>query len=379
MQKLRSLQQDAGAHSKWTAFCKVHGHGVNDANHHDLPFLMTFFEAYESGSILEEPSWNGGGSNADAGGDEGAASAKIFVGGLPKGCAEATLWHHFAGWGPVAKVEVKVDEMGQPRGFAFVTFHDPAHAKQVLDNKDHNKLEGKWIDCKSADGSGKGGKGGKDGKGASDDQKIFAGGLPKTATEDTVKTFFSYYGPIDSINLKFDPQGMFRGFGFITFQSAESAAKVLASPSMEFEGKWIECKPATQKEKGAGEKGGSKDQGGKGASNAWSASGGEWSGGSASGGGWQDQAKSSSGGWQEGSGGASAGGASAWSSSADGGGDNSSQSWKSSAGGEGSSGGWQGGGSSWADASAARPADSAQGAYGAAPGGSAPAAWGQPY
>jgi len=372
VQKLRTLQQDPAGKSKWVTFCKVHGEGKTDVNHHDMAFLLTFFESYENGSIADDLIAGEAAGPAGASATP-AADGKVFVGGLPKGTKEDALWTYFGQWGSVAKVELKMDEFGQPRGFAFVTFQDPAHAQQVIDNKDYNKMEGKWIDCKLAQGQEKGGKGGsgkdKGGKGGddADGTKVFVGGLPKTVTEASFNSFFSYYGSIARAELKFDDAGVCKGFGFVTFTSADIAAKVLANPSVEFEGKWIECKAVNPRgEKGSDKDGGKgKEKGGKdksGSASGWSA-GGDWS------------APASGGEWKSGGGGGdwkaaepSTGGA--WSSGG-------ADSWGSSGGNGGATSG--GGSDSWgpSDGSGAGSAG-ASGGYGAAQTGNSAAGWG-PY
>mmetsp|Transcript_57642 Transcript_57642/g.146323 ORF Transcript_57642/g.146323 Transcript_57642/m.146323 type:complete len:115 (+) Transcript_57642:67-411(+) len=94
----------------------------------------------------------------------------------------------------------------------------------------------------------KGGKkGGKGGESHSDDspEKLFVGGLPRTTTQESLAAHFSSFGPVASVELKCDPQGSFRGFGFVTFQDRSAADSVLANAANNmFEGKWIDCKPS---------------------------------------------------------------------------------------------------------------------------------------
>merc|ERR1740121_840230 len=82
---------------------------------------------------------------------------KIFAGGLPKAASEEVITAYFASWGPVRDIQLKYTDQGEPRGFAFVTFESPEVAEAVVANYDHNSIDGKWIDCKPADGKGMGG------------------------------------------------------------------------------------------------------------------------------------------------------------------------------------------------------------------------------
>eukprot|EP00404_Azadinium_spinosum_P050481 CAMPEP_0180763414 /NCGR_PEP_ID=MMETSP1038_2-20121128/37894_1 /TAXON_ID=632150 /ORGANISM="Azadinium spinosum, Strain 3D9" /LENGTH=621 /DNA_ID=CAMNT_0022797747 /DNA_START=43 /DNA_END=1905 /DNA_ORIENTATION=- len=115
----------------------------------------------------------------------------------------------------------------------------------------------------SSGGMSKGG--GKPTRG--DALKVFAGGLPKDASEAAVRTFFSNYGTVTGVQLKYTDAGVFRGFGFISFSRQEEAsAVVMASQggSTLMQGKWIDCKEVSSdasKGKGGGM--------GKGCGGAW--------------------------------------------------------------------------------------------------------------
>ncbi|CAK9009256.1 unnamed protein product [Durusdinium trenchii] len=54
-EKLRKVQDEENGRVLWWSFCKVHANGQLDPNQHDAAFLLTFFECFEKGDILEEP------------------------------------------------------------------------------------------------------------------------------------------------------------------------------------------------------------------------------------------------------------------------------------------------------------------------------------
>lgn len=59
--------------------------------------------------------------------------SRLFVGNLSYETTEAELTAHFRAAGPVARVFIPNDrETGRPRGFAFVEFEDPQHAKTAI-------------------------------------------------------------------------------------------------------------------------------------------------------------------------------------------------------------------------------------------------------
>eukprot|EP00420_Gonyaulax_spinifera_P017810 CAMPEP_0197910132 /NCGR_PEP_ID=MMETSP1439-20131203/70301_1 /TAXON_ID=66791 /ORGANISM="Gonyaulax spinifera, Strain CCMP409" /LENGTH=542 /DNA_ID=CAMNT_0043531755 /DNA_START=50 /DNA_END=1674 /DNA_ORIENTATION=- len=86
--------------------------------------------------------------------------------------------------------------------------------------------------------------------------QVFVGGLPKAgADQEVVKQFFSQFGKVEDVILKFDENQNFRGFGFVNFDSPETAKIALEHPdSTMFHGKQLNLEPASAK----GAKGGSK-------------------------------------------------------------------------------------------------------------------------
>lgn len=59
--------------------------------------------------------------------------------------------------------------------------------------------------------------------------RIFVAKIPRTVTEDEFKQYFSGYGVVSDAYMPRDrTQRYYRGIGFITFESEESANKVMA-------------------------------------------------------------------------------------------------------------------------------------------------------
>jgi len=292
-------------------------------------------DAWGGKSAMGGDAW--GGKGAKAGGGGGGNVGKVFVGGLPKTTTEQVVQAYFQQWGAVSNINMKYGEDGMCKGFAFVTFADPSIAQSVVAGSQAGTtmIDGKWIDCKEVDQSasgqkgvcekswdgGKGCKGGKmalgwdGGKGCKGgkgggwdtasngswggsttassggaDGKVFVGGLPKAAPEAAIQAFFSQYGAINNILMKYDETGTSRGFCFVEFQDPSVAQQVMAASqagSTIFEGKWIDCKDATPGG-GKGGKDGGKD-GGKGAKRQKVDEWGGWSAGG--GGGWDKGSK----------------------------------------------------------------------------------------
>lgn len=60
--------------------------------------------------------------------------------------------------------------------------------------------------------------------------KVFIGGLPKEATEETLVAYFKQFGDIkDCIIIKEKNTGIARGFGFLTFADSDMVKNVLSA------------------------------------------------------------------------------------------------------------------------------------------------------
>eukprot|EP00931_Biecheleriopsis_adriatica_P085385 TRINITY_DN5978_c0_g1_i1.p1 TRINITY_DN5978_c0_g1~~TRINITY_DN5978_c0_g1_i1.p1 ORF type:complete len:468 (+),score=114.28 TRINITY_DN5978_c0_g1_i1:79-1404(+) len=80
---------------------------------------------------------------------------KLFVGGLPQNTTAAELREHFEAFGIVSDAVVMIDPAtNRSRGFGFVCFlpgqEGAASAQFALDQYEHHRLRGKWIEVKSA-------------------------------------------------------------------------------------------------------------------------------------------------------------------------------------------------------------------------------------
>jgi len=222
------------------------------------------------------------GGSAASGGE-----GRVFVGGLPHGFDEAALRAFFSQFGAIAQCDYKYDQMtGLPRGFAFITFESPEVAQSVMNIGSHDVGAGKNVEVKPASEKGSKGKGkekggfdawggdpwgggkgwdagaawggygdkgiGKGGdKGFVHEQnprKVFVGGCPKAITEDEVRSYFSQFGDIQAIEMKYDQlTGNFRGFCFVIYETEEMAKAALGHyESHQLSGQWVEVKLAGQ-------------------------------------------------------------------------------------------------------------------------------------
>ena len=61
--------------------------------------------------------------------------SKIFVGGLSWDTNDEKFKKHFESYGEILDTKIMVNQLGQPRGFGFVTFKDPTSVEKVLKEK----------------------------------------------------------------------------------------------------------------------------------------------------------------------------------------------------------------------------------------------------
>jgi len=235
----------------------------------------------------------GGGSWGGGGGGKGGDPKKVFVGALPRSCSEAAIGNCLSAFGKVQSIQLKYGEDGQCKGYAFAFFEDVAGAQAAIEASKNGAtlIEGKWIDCQAPEQSDKGkGKGGgwddwgkgkgkgkdsgkgwgKDGgkgkgkgkgKGGGKGHEVFVGGLPKSADENALWSFFGQYGSVQKVQVKYDESGNPRGFCFVEFRDRESCDSLLAASqagTTMLEGKWVNVQGADGGGKG---KGGDKGKG----------------------------------------------------------------------------------------------------------------------
>ncbi|KAI7897040.1 uncharacterized protein EV154DRAFT_541294 [Mucor mucedo] len=117
--------------------------------------------------------------------------------------------------------------------------------------------------------------------------KLYVGGLSWNTNDDTLRDAFSQYGQVeDSVVLRDRETGRSRGFGFVTFSSAEEAkAATDAMNDQELDGRRIKVHSANERG-GSGGGGGGGYGGGGGGYSGGGSRGGYGSGGGYGGGGY---------------------------------------------------------------------------------------------
>jgi len=88
--------------------------------------------------------------------------------------------------------------------------------------------------------------------------RVFVGGISWKADEGSLKTFFSSFGTVSECKIIMDKNtGKSKGYGFITFETAEAAEKVKLSNNLYFLGKMMNVGSAVRKSDAEKRQGGS--------------------------------------------------------------------------------------------------------------------------
>lgn len=150
----------------------------------------------------------------------------------------------FPGSFPFSQVEVK---RAIPRGEQHQNHHHHHHHHQFSDHQQHHgKPSGK-----SSGGRAGGGGGGDSGQAKT--KKIFVGGLSANVTQEEFRGYFEKFGKITDVVVMYDSATHRpRGFGFITFESEESADGAVETTFQTLNGKTVEVKKAIPRDGGGG-------------------------------------------------------------------------------------------------------------------------------
>jgi RNA recognition motif-containing protein len=165
---------------------------------------------------------------------------KIFVGALTQTTTAESLHQHFSQYGDCEAVVMMDKVTGRPRGFGFCTFAEHESLLGALSQP--QSVEGKTVDCKVCAPKG-------EVLSYCKPNRIFVGGLPQTVDEAKLREFFSRYGTISEARIMTDKESSrSRGFGYVTFHSAQSCELALANKgSNTIDEKWVEVKRCIDK------------------------------------------------------------------------------------------------------------------------------------
>ncbi|CAN0881219.1 31 kDa ribonucleoprotein, chloroplastic, partial [Linum grandiflorum] len=167
-------------------------------------------------------------------------SLKLYVGNLPFSVDSAQLAGIFETAGNVEMVEVVYDKIsGRSRGFAFVTMSTVEEAEAATQQFNGYELDGRALRVNAAgnppprDSSSpfaRGGRVGGGGGGGGDENRLYVGNLSWGVDNSALEALFSEHGNVVDARVVYDKEsGRSRGFGFVSFSSADDMNNALDS------------------------------------------------------------------------------------------------------------------------------------------------------
>ncbi|KAI8013383.1 hypothetical protein LOK49_LG05G00719 [Camellia lanceoleosa] len=160
---------------------------------------------------------------------------KVFVGNLPFNVDSATLAELFERAGNVEMVEVIYDKItGRSRGFGFVTMSSAEGVEAAVQQFNGYELEGRALRVNSGPPPPKGDSPFREPRtgGASFDNtnRVYVGNLAWGVDESALATLFSEQGKVIEAKVVYDREsGRSRGFGFVTYSSADEVNNAIES------------------------------------------------------------------------------------------------------------------------------------------------------
>ncbi|KAM7468185.1 hypothetical protein LguiB_015747 [Lonicera macranthoides] len=161
---------------------------------------------------------------------------KLFVGNLPFNVDSSVLAGLFERAGNVEMVEVIYDKVtGRSRGFGFVTMSSVAEVEAAAQQFNGYELEGRSLRVNSGpppprENSFGAPRGGGGGKSFDNTNRVYVGNLAWSVDNLSLETLFSEQGKVVDAKVVYDRDtGRSRGFGFVTYSSADEVNNAIDS------------------------------------------------------------------------------------------------------------------------------------------------------
>ncbi|XP_043697485.1 29 kDa ribonucleoprotein A, chloroplastic-like [Telopea speciosissima] len=159
---------------------------------------------------------------------------KLFVGNLPFSVDSGELAGLFERAGNVEMVEVIYDKVtGRSRGFGFVTMSTAAEVEAAAQQFNGYELEGRPLRVNAGPPPPKEGgsaRGPRGGGGFDSANRVYVGNLAWGVDDLALESLFSEQGKVMEAKVVYDREsGRSRGFGFVTYSSAEEVNNAISS------------------------------------------------------------------------------------------------------------------------------------------------------
>ncbi|OLL25781.1 Spliceosome-associated protein 49 [Neolecta irregularis DAH-3] len=160
--------------------------------------------------------------------DERNQEATVYIGNLDERTTDAILWELMLQAGPVANIHLPKDRVTQNhQGFGFCEFIQESDADYAVKVMNQIKLFGKPIRVNKASADKK--------ANIEIGAELFIGNLDPLVDEKSLFDTFSAFGTLlTPPKISRDENGMSRGFGFVNFDSFESADAAIEGMNNQF-------------------------------------------------------------------------------------------------------------------------------------------------
>ncbi|KAI3994085.1 hypothetical protein MKX01_012342 [Papaver californicum] len=185
--------------------------------------------------------------------------SRLYVGNLPYSMTSAQLTDIFNQAGQVSSVEIVYDRVtDRSRGFAFVTMGTAEQAKEAIRMFGGSQIGGRTVKVnfpevlRGGEREIMGPKIHRSNRGfVESPYKIYAGNLGWTVSSEGLKDAFANQPGLLSAKVIYDrDSGKARGFGFVTFSSAQDAQSAIdALNGVELEGRTLRLNLAAERAK----------------------------------------------------------------------------------------------------------------------------------
>ncbi|XP_021771513.1 polyadenylate-binding protein 5-like [Chenopodium quinoa] len=145
--------------------------------------------------------------------------ANVFIKNLDSSIDNKALHDTFAAFGAILSCKVAIDSSGQSRGYGFVQFDREEAAQKAI-----NSLNGMLLNDKQVYVGSFVRRQERNGDGSQKFTNVYVKNLSENYTDEDLMKAFSPFGSITSAVVMKDSSGKSRCFGFVNFQSPESAA-----------------------------------------------------------------------------------------------------------------------------------------------------------
>merc|ERR1711874_729196 len=180
-------------------------------------------------------------------GEKAKMFTNVFIKNLPEELEETTLTELFEKYGQITSLKIMKGDDGKSKGFAFVSYEDPAEAEAAVEELNNKEMDGgKTMYV---------GRAQKKAERQAELKKkfealkmermtryqgvnLYVKNLDDTIDDERLRQEFQPFGTITSAKVMYE-EGRSRGFGFVCFSSPEEATKAVT----EMNGRIIVSKP----------------------------------------------------------------------------------------------------------------------------------------